>query len=142
MVLFDRTCRDPDAVYLHPQRQAVTYRIFRLLDEQKKSLVDFLTANSRTATPSPFPVLPDQNNLRRVDPEDPIWLTGVYRDPWERKELPPDGPDSRARDVMDVKNWPTVAEWMESKRRWFERRERDLIALREMDSDEPLDELP
>ncbi|KAG6356538.1 hypothetical protein INS49_014411 [Diaporthe citri] len=47
VVLFDRSGSDPDAVYLHPDRDQVTYRISKLTDEQKTTLVDFLTTTTK-----------------------------------------------------------------------------------------------
>ncbi|KAI1775497.1 hypothetical protein F4818DRAFT_441591 [Hypoxylon cercidicola] len=100
VVLFDRGTPerepDPDAVFLHPDRYEITYRIYQLLGSQKQQLLDFLLFD--TPGPSPFPILGDKKNDRRVDPEEDIEATGVYRDIWERKPLPLDGSDLRQRD--------------------------------------------
>jgi hypothetical protein len=37
----------------------------------------------------PLPIIPDETNTQRVDPEELIQYTGIYRDKWERKMLPP-----------------------------------------------------
>ncbi len=98
VVLFDR--RDPDAkdadpqaVYFHSDRKDGTYRIYQLLLEQRNALLDFLLAQDPTSTPeSPLPILGDEKNRVRVDPEEPIRETGIYRDLWERKDyLAPSG---------------------------------------------------
>ncbi|KAL1868299.1 hypothetical protein Daus18300_006023 [Diaporthe australafricana] len=107
VVLFDReeaskVGAGPDAVYLHPDRAEVTYRICLLTDAQKKALLDFLldppgTGSSSTRSSGvskqtqtcPLPIIPDETNTQRVDPEEPIRCTGVYRDQWERAMPPP-----------------------------------------------------
>lgn len=79
-----------DAVYLHPDHDEVTYRVCLLTDAQKKALLDFLlgtpgTGSSGLASETetcPLPIIPDETNMQRVDPEEPIQYTGVYRDPW------------------------------------------------------------
>ncbi|KAK7701524.1 hypothetical protein SLS64_010269 [Diaporthe eres] len=78
-----------DAVYLHPDRNEVTYRICLLTDAQKKALLDFLLDKPGTGSTCPLPIIPDETNRQRVDPEEPIRCTGVYRDQWERKMPPP-----------------------------------------------------
>ncbi len=128
VVLFDR--RDPkttpeadsNAIYFHPDRYEVTYRIYQLLPEQRKILLDFLLADEPPACP--LPILPDLNNRIRVDPEEPIKTTKIYRDLWERKSLPPDAGDQRERDVWDEREWPTMEDWRASRRRARERGER------------------
>lgn len=71
---------------------------------QRGALLEFLM--SRPGTKCPLPILPDETNTYRVDPEEPISVTGVYRDPWEREMPPPewmgDGrPSSCIRNSMD-----------------------------------------
>ncbi|ROW05789.1 hypothetical protein VMCG_05227 [Cytospora schulzeri] len=99
VVLFDRRKpserephEDPDAIYIHPSHKKVTYRICKLLDTQKNKLLDYLLSEpdsdiNHIPVPNPFPILPDGNNLSRIDPEEPIRETGIYRDLWERKPL-------------------------------------------------------
>ncbi|KAJ3544308.1 hypothetical protein NM208_g3122 [Fusarium decemcellulare] len=108
VVLFDRrrVDPDPDAVYFHPDRKDETYRIFELLPEQKQSLLNFLTADS-PVSPSPLPILADDNNRNRVDPEERIEDTGIFRNTWDRKEHPVTYADRRFRDVWDTMDFPT-----------------------------------
>ncbi|KAI1759777.1 hypothetical protein GGR53DRAFT_470995 [Hypoxylon sp. FL1150] len=124
VVLFDRGTpereADPDAVFFHPDRYELTYRIYQLLDDQKQKMLDFLLSDS--PGPSPFPILADENNDRRVDPEEDIEATGIYRNIWERRPLPLDGPDARQRDVSDRLNYPTMKDWQEARSRCSERR--------------------
>ncbi|KAJ0108207.1 hypothetical protein J7T55_000172 [Diaporthe amygdali] len=111
VVLFDRRkpCdrephedAQPDAVFFHSNHKNVTYRIWQLLDTQKKELLDFLLSepdtegNRNNGVPCPLPIYPDQKNLTRIDPEEPISETGIYRDLWERKPLGDDDGDPRA----------------------------------------------
>ncbi|KAG6353374.1 hypothetical protein INS49_007454 [Diaporthe citri] len=94
-----------DAVYLHPDRDEVTYRICLLTDAQKMALLDFLLDTSGTGSTCPLPIIPDETNMQRVDPEEPIEYTSVYRDQWERKMPPPlwmgDGRDSCVHNPLD-----------------------------------------
>lgn len=127
VVLFDRSGSDPEAVFVHPDRTQVTYRIAKLTDEQKAALVDFLTTKRSQAMDleagngkehrcgslegkCPLPILPDETNMHRVDPEEPISVTGVYRDAWEREMPPPEWMgDGRASDVRNPIDFPTQA---------------------------------
>ncbi|KAK4157367.1 hypothetical protein C8A00DRAFT_40212 [Chaetomidium leptoderma] len=130
VVLFDRRnpeaepSADPDAVYFHSDRQHVTYRIYQLLPEQLKTLLDFLIADEPPSE-SPLPILGDQNNRIRVDPEEPIQTTGIYRDLWERKDLASDASDGRRlRDVWDRLEYPSFDDFNASRGRAFERQRR------------------
>ncbi|KAI5916985.1 hypothetical protein F4810DRAFT_698415 [Camillea tinctor] len=113
VVLFDR--RDPDSaddadpegVYLHPERNMMTYRIYRLLDNQKLQLLQFLLSEAPAPGSSPLPILGNQNNRRRVDPEEPADTTGIYRDLWERKPLGKNELDRRLKDAVDRIDFPT-----------------------------------
>lgn len=123
VVLFDRRNPagaepkvDPDAIYLHPDRQEITYRIFQLLPDQRSALVDFLLVDGPPPA-SPFPILPDENNHIRVDPEEPIQGTGIYRDIWERAELGRDKGDGRLRTVWDRREYPTMEDYFASRGR-------------------------
>lgn len=122
VILFDRRNKSSDTVYIHPERRYVTYRICKLLDEQKRALLDFLTADA--PPDSHLPILPDQNNLQRVDPEEPLSRTGVYRDFWERKDLPLEGWDSRMKDVLYRIDYPTDKDFGESQGRGYARKQR------------------
>lgn len=128
VVLFDRRTQDVaagadlDMIYFHSNRQGVTYRIYQLVDDQKESLLDFLIADSTGE--SPLPILGNERNWKRVDPEESIRQTGIYRDIWERKDLPPDGPDERLRDVWDQLEFPTWSDLIGAQQRAMERRSR------------------
>jgi hypothetical protein len=114
---------DPDAVYLHPDRYKVTYRICQLLPEQRQALLNFFLADELPSE-NPLPILPDQNNRIRVDPEESIRDTGIYRDLWERKDIPRNYGDARLRDVMSGLDYPTHADFGTSRRRAFVRKRR------------------
>ncbi|TAQ89229.1 hypothetical protein B7494_g2432 [Chlorociboria aeruginascens] len=73
---------------------------------------------------SPLPILGDQNNRRRVDPEEPVETTGIYRDLWERKPLGKDQLDQRLKDVIDRIDFPTVEDLEQAQQRAAIRRER------------------
>ncbi|KAG6355325.1 hypothetical protein INS49_003286 [Diaporthe citri] len=135
VVLFDRRKpsqredhEDPDAIYFHSYADNITYRIWRLLDTQKKLLLDFLLSdndiNGQTnGAPNPFPILPDQNNLTRIDPEEPIRKTGIYRDPWERKPLSDRAGDPRMhRCAFNTMDYPSWADFKRSLERALTRR--------------------
>lgn len=132
VVLFDRRDpkefpgADPTAIYFHPDRGPshcnVTYRICKLTDEQRHTLLDFLTSKE-VRIKSPFPILPNDNNRTRVDPEDPIRKTGIYRDLDERRELGPNDYDCRLRDVYNTLDWLTDADWNKSSGRAHNRRD-------------------
>lgn len=101
-----------DAVYLHPDRQEVTYRICLLTDVQKRALMDFLQAKEGgNEVPCPLPILPDETNTQRVDPEEPIRVTGVFRDAWDRVTLPPEWMgDGRSHCMWNPLDFPTKAD--------------------------------
>ncbi|KAI9164071.1 hypothetical protein HJFPF1_05707 [Paramyrothecium foliicola] len=124
VVLFDRHSPDgaseSDAVYLHPNRRGVTYRICRLLPEQKQALLEFATASQPGR--NPLPILPNEDNRERVDPEEPIEETEVYRDLWERKFHPEPFSDRRLRHVWDTLEFPTHQDRYDSQFRAVERR--------------------
>ncbi|KAK7433028.1 hypothetical protein QQZ08_000501 [Neonectria magnoliae] len=86
VVLFDRgqsgfECKD---IYLHSDRHGVTFRIYKLLDDQVQALIDFLL-DSSSADSCPLPTLGDKHNRDRVDPDDAIDKHGIFRDRWERE---------------------------------------------------------
>jgi hypothetical protein len=124
VVLFDRRQQDTtDAIYFHSDRYNITYRIYQLLPEQRKALLDFLISTGPSPT-NPLPTLGDERNRIRVDPEEPIQATGIYRDLWERKDLLLYGPDERRRDVWDVREYPTLDDFSAAQRRARERMNR------------------
>jgi len=107
VVIFDRSDSWDDKhkpepnVYLHSDYQFVTFRIWRALDEQQQSLVDFLLSRSKA---SPFPLTASSKNLDRVDPLNATYRK-VYRDIWER-EPPGDKTPHCVRNVID---YPEIA---------------------------------
>lgn len=118
VVLFDRrdpaSCprAQPDSICFHPiERDDVTYRICQLLDGQKQLLLDFLAAETPDYTI--LPILPDENNIRREDPEEPIENTGIYRHKWDRKPLTVDDVDGRwaRKCVPDRFDYPMRGDW-------------------------------
>jgi hypothetical protein len=107
-------------VYFHADRRDVVYRIYRLLDNQKQDLLQFMLSDpSRMPPPEcPLPILPSDDNQQRVDPESPIETTGIFRDPWERPpRLYPRRADPRLKDVMDYLNYISHAEQREARTR-------------------------
>ncbi|KAK3942779.1 hypothetical protein QBC46DRAFT_406084 [Diplogelasinospora grovesii] len=104
---------DPEGVYLHPERSMMTYRICKLLDGQKLELLQRLLSDSDAADPDTgiipplLPILVDQSNTQRVDPEDPAETHGIYRDLWELKPLGKGELDMRLKDCIDRIDFPT-----------------------------------
>lgn len=105
----------------------MTYRIYRLLDSQKLELIHFLLSDSDSPRTSPLPILGDEKNHRRVDPEEPVETTGIYRDLWERKPLGKDELDRRLRDVVDRIDFPTDDDLSQAQDRAAIRRERNRL---------------
>ncbi|KAK7430951.1 hypothetical protein QQZ08_002480 [Neonectria magnoliae] len=132
VVLFDRRHMTSDAdteshnIYLHADRHDVTYRIFKLLDEQKYELIQFLLSEVTPLPNCPLPILGDLDNRERVDPEEPIESTGIYRDTWERKPPSEDDWDRRRRDVIDTFNYMSQDDWAAAKTRAIMKRYRPL----------------
>lgn len=137
VVLFDRKAEmtqrsdataGTDAVYLHPDRDEVTYRICLLTGAQKKSLLDFLLdapSAGKGADLCPLPIIPDETNMERIDPEEPIRYTGVYRDKWERKMPPPLWMgDGRGSCVYDPLDFPTKMDYHNARSRFGSRGDR------------------
>lgn len=130
VILFDRKTEPAsDAVFIHPDRDSVTYRICELTEVQKSSLIRFLLAplSERDSLQCPLPVIPDLKNIHRVDPEEPISWTGVYRDIWERELHPDELGDGRCRDVWskgDEYNFLNFEAWQEARGRYFSRYDR------------------
>ncbi|OAA65920.1 hypothetical protein SPI_02707 [Niveomyces insectorum RCEF 264] len=124
VVLFDRRPAsdggDTSSVYFHSDGREVTYRIYRLLDEQKQQLLQFLLADEPSSCP--LPIHGDKANRTRVDPEEPPAETGIYRDLWERKPLTGELLDARTKDVLDEFNYTSYEEWSEAHGRGYEAR--------------------
>lgn len=123
VILFDRQTPESDAVYIHPDWNAVTYRICKLHDTQKQQLLEFLQSDSPESSTS-LPIRPDDTNRNRIDPEEPITLTGVYRHIWERNPPPEYMGDERSGDVIDTLNFTSHEDQFEAKARWMSRYER------------------
>jgi hypothetical protein len=85
----------------------VTYRIFKITDEQKRELLTFLTSEATPPPTCPLPILGTDENRVRVDPEEPIEETRIYRDIWERKPRDPAEGDARFKTVVDRLNYLT-----------------------------------
>ncbi|KAG8167532.1 hypothetical protein KVR01_003221 [Diaporthe batatas] len=127
VILFDRKAEPAsDAVFIHPDRENVTYRICELTKEQKTALVAYLLAplSKGDGTQCLLPITPDLRNVNRVDPEEPISWTGVYRDIWEREIHTDELGDGRARCVWSKASeldWVTFEDWQDARARYFSR---------------------
>lgn len=62
--------------------------------------------------------------MTRVDPEEYIGDTGIYRNFWERKALDEEMWDLRTKDVVDSFNYTNQEEWLAAHARGFRRRSR------------------
>ncbi|KAI5855531.1 hypothetical protein GGS23DRAFT_443312 [Durotheca rogersii] len=129
VVVFDRRTPgsaedvETDAIYLHSDNRDGTYRIYRLLDNQKQQLLQFLLSEVPPSS-CPLPIHGNMDNRNRVDPEEPMKDTGIYRDKWERKLRPDDEGDARLRDVIDDFNYVSYDEWADAQYRAMIMRER------------------
>ncbi|KAK7720879.1 hypothetical protein SLS63_009662 [Diaporthe eres] len=125
---YDQYPDGPDAIFFHSYAENITYRIWRLLDTQKKLLLDFLLSGDdvngvTNSALNPFPILPDRNNLTRIDPEEPIYKTGIYRDLWERKPLGDRAVDPRMHCcAFNTMGYPSWADFKRSLERALTRR--------------------
>ncbi|KAJ6789629.1 hypothetical protein PWT90_08484 [Aphanocladium album] len=91
----------------------------------KKEYLDFLQANADASLGiCPLPLTSDNTSFDRVDPEEPILETGIYRDHWERLPLADDEPDERLRDVMTMDDYPRYLDWFDAQKRAAKRRDR------------------
>ncbi|KAK3377450.1 hypothetical protein B0H63DRAFT_218904 [Podospora didyma] len=126
VVTFDRQSPESDDVYFHPDRSHVTYRICLLLDSQKQDLLSFLLSESvDPSAPVPIPIRPGRENDKRVDSEESIALTGIYRDIWERKTRPDEFGDERAFNYNESNlNFTSMRDWAEARNRWRTRWQR------------------
>lgn len=85
-------CAQYDGVWFESHRKGVTYRIYALTEEQIESLLHFLEwepksqPNQKGQRPEcPLPILGNDTNLTRVDPDVAIPMHNVFRDRWEKK---------------------------------------------------------
>ncbi|RFU26480.1 hypothetical protein B7463_g9869, partial [Scytalidium lignicola] len=88
VVIFDRRGSGfgRNKVFFHSDRQDVTDRIYRLLDSQIQTLLEFLQQPATPPTKTcPLPILGDKYNRERIDIDVAIQYHGVFRDRWERK---------------------------------------------------------
>ncbi|KAI1260379.1 hypothetical protein F5Y18DRAFT_432327 [Xylariaceae sp. FL1019] len=123
---------DPNAIYFHTDRCWVTYRIYRLLDHQRQDLVKFLVSDDNSAARfCPIPILGNDDNIERIDPEEALLDTGVFRDLWERRTLTPDEADPRDRTVLDKLDYVSVEDFLRSRRRRGLRSERIRLSMLE-----------
>jgi len=124
------TCKcQPDAIYIHPERARVIYRICRLLDSQKEELTAFLLSETALLPQQhcPLPILPSEANRQRVDPEQATETTGIFRDRWERRLRSLSETDWRTRDVADHFNYISHQDWREATLRAARERSRRQI---------------
>ena len=71
----------------------------------------------------PLPIYPDKKNLTRIDPEEPIAETGIYRDLWERKPLGDDDGDRRSHCCSyNSLDYPSMSDYHRSRERCWLRR--------------------
>lgn len=62
--------------------------------------------------PIPLPIRPDNNNLARIDPDEPIYETGIYRNLWERKPFGDDDVERRSGCcVFNEVDYPNIADY-------------------------------
>ncbi|KAI0972953.1 hypothetical protein F4678DRAFT_459808 [Xylaria arbuscula] len=123
---------DPNAIYFHSSRRMTTGRIYQLLPNQRSALVKYLLSETTPPAECPFPLLATKANIKRIDTEERIVDTGVYRDTWERKDL---GMEDFYRDldnrVYSVVDFPTDEDAHDEMRRMSMRKARVYHAWRE-----------
>ncbi|KAG6358643.1 hypothetical protein INS49_012161 [Diaporthe citri] len=83
-----------EGVWFNSHRRDVTYRIYALTSDQLDSLLQFLewvpnalTGGQEQQPECPLPILGDDNNLTRIQPDVAIPMHNVFRDRWERKAV-------------------------------------------------------
>jgi hypothetical protein len=84
----------------------------------------------------PLPVVPSKANRQRVDPEQPIETTGIYRDLWERRLRPLSDGDRRLKDVVDEFNYLSREDYREAKRRAEREQTKRLFVRRDAQSNQ------
>ncbi|KAI0138883.1 hypothetical protein GGR57DRAFT_488819 [Xylariaceae sp. FL1272] len=77
-----------------------TSRIWRLREEQRQSLVSFLTAVQSTGRDCPLPLYSNLKNWR-MDHWDAMAIYHIFRDPWERKLRREKDESNVRRNVID-----------------------------------------
>ena len=74
-----------------------------------------------------LPIHGSAGNRYRVDPEEAIDETGIYRDLWGRRPISElDGGD-RLRDVVDMFNYLSEDDWEDARYRGMQLRDRCLL---------------
>lgn len=117
---------DPDAIWLFPDCRDVSYRLFQLLEEQKQQFLQFLLAELPNL--ELFPILDNETNAVREDPEEECQTTGIYRNDWERSGLSDEEEgDSKSRTCSTTFDYPTWSDLMRAKRRARDRRDYLLV---------------
>lgn len=133
-----------DAIFFHSNHRNVTYRIWKLLDKQRWELVRYLESDPETtdAASSPLPIHADSMNATRIDPEEPIEKTGVYRDPWERKALGNKDGDTRlSSSAFSTLDYTSREEFSTSREKAWYRRQAILDRyMDELDEEEAAEE--
>ncbi|KAI1272622.1 hypothetical protein F5Y07DRAFT_379353 [Xylaria sp. FL0933] len=69
---------DPNAIYLHSDRDGVTNQIYQLTDRQRCDLVNFLLSETTPPAKCPIPMKATWENDKRIDPQKSHLDTGVY----------------------------------------------------------------
>ncbi|KAI1422801.1 hypothetical protein F5Y12DRAFT_799294 [Xylaria sp. FL1777] len=119
---------DPDSIYFHSDKSMVTYRIYQLTEKQRCDLVNFLLSETTPPAECPIPILGNDENHDRVDPEESVLDTGVYRDVWERKTLGDEDIDPR-KDVWGI-DWTSYRDFCKTRRRVASRQRKIEMANR------------
>lgn len=92
---------------------------------------------------SPFPIHADSTNVTRIDPEEPIHKTGIYRGLWERKPLGDDDGAERSRcAAFNSLDYISLGDFKSSQRRcWARQREIDARFEAQLDEEIAAEEL-
>lgn len=89
----DETNPEPNA-YIEAGRDKVTFRICQLLDSQQEEFLRFLSASKSQlegqSADGPLPILSTAENRVRIETAEAIPVHKIYRDIWEREDLPED----------------------------------------------------
>lgn len=73
--------------FIHSCRAKVTNRITQLRDDQQNALLAFFFAELPSLESCPLPILPNKENVVRIDVHEATLHHRVYRDVWERRPL-------------------------------------------------------
>ncbi|KAG8169222.1 hypothetical protein KVR01_001971 [Diaporthe batatas] len=106
-----------DGIWFDSHREGVTFRIYALTEEQIESLLHFLEWEPKSQPSQqeqrpecPLPILGNDTNLTRVDPDVAIPLHNVYRDRWEKPAFwgSYGAYSFRKSGPRDELNWPEI----------------------------------